>query len=503
MIDRKRNASRALPGIQGRWSGWLQPSTRSPTARVVTFSLCDEPTSGFRFEPGRGIENYLQQLDEALDRARLGAAILIGVSYSGPIAAEYAARRPERVRGLVLVSALPPDWVPNRRARFYLRAPRLLSPLFLLDSPARVLPEIRASIPQFGPAVRFMAGQLHRTSRAFVSPSRMAARLRWNEAYQFADPSAVSQPVLVITGEDGLDRVVSPHLTRRYLAALPDARHAVLPRTGHIGLLTRPAEFAELVRQFVDETLQRSFKPGTLLEGPGRGGASLVTEPLREIAGPAGPLETLLDLPAGEPHAPLPSSATLTRCTAGRCTQGCVSVVRKRSRRLASRCCGSTFAASDAAPARTTAGPARWTTIAPHSISWPSGFQRAAVGRWLPRSDRGSRGNAGLTTRVRRAARHRAARGSLRLRSRAVEPTGEVRDSRRARRAHLDSRHPEVLCRTVRAEELVVIEDATHLFEGKTAEVGEAVEDLLGDFDEQISSRTERNEGAEGEGSEV
>ena len=28
-----------------------------------------------------------------------------------------------------------------------------------------------------------------------------------------------------------------------------------------------------------------------------------MTEPLREIAGPAGPLETLLDLPAGEPRA--------------------------------------------------------------------------------------------------------------------------------------------------------------------------------------------------------
>ncbi len=31
-------------------------------------------------------------------------------------------------------------------------------------------------------------------------------------------------------------------------------------------------------------------------------------------------------------------------------------------------------------------------------------------------------------------------------------------------------------------KELVVIPDANHLFEGKTAEVGEAVEDLLGDY---------------------
>ena len=151
MIDRGSGTPVVLmPGIQGRWE-WMAPAVDAlaDRFRVVTFSLCDEPTSGFRFEPGRGIDNYLQQVDDALDRAGLDAAILIGVSYSGPIAAEYATRRPERVRGLVLVSALPPDWVPNRRARFYLRAPRLLSPLFLLDSPARILPEIRASLPRF------------------------------------------------------------------------------------------------------------------------------------------------------------------------------------------------------------------------------------------------------------------------------------------------------------------------------------------------------------------
>jgi 3-oxoadipate enol-lactonase len=243
-----------MPGIQGRWE-WMAPTVDAlaERCRVVSFSLCDEPTSGFSYEPDRGIDNYIAQIDEALDRAGLDDAILIGVSYSGPIAAEFAARRPDRVRGLVLVSALPPDWTPNRRARFYLRAPRLLSPLFLLDAPTRALPEIRASIPRAWPLVRFLAGQATRTLRAFLSPTRMAARLRWNEAYQFVDPSRISQPVLVITGEDDLDRVVSPALTRRYLSSLPSARHVVLQRTGHMGLLTRPAEFAEMVQHFAKE----------------------------------------------------------------------------------------------------------------------------------------------------------------------------------------------------------------------------------------------------------
>jgi pimeloyl-ACP methyl ester carboxylesterase len=90
--------------------------------------------------------------------------------------------------------------------------------------------------------------------RAFMSPSRMAARLRWTEEFQYSDVSGVAQPVLVMTGEDGLDRVVDPALTRRYLAALPTARHVVLSRTGHIGMLTKPGEFAEIIQRFADET---------------------------------------------------------------------------------------------------------------------------------------------------------------------------------------------------------------------------------------------------------
>ena len=243
-----------LPGLQGRWE-WMAPAVDAlaERCRLVTFSLCDEPTSGFAHDPERGIENYLTQIDEVFDRAGLDTAVLVGVSYTGPIAVEYAARRPGRVRGLVLVSALPPDWVPNARARFYLRAPRLLLPLFLVDAPTRAMPEIRAALPRLVDRIRFSAGQVSRVLRAYVAPTRMAARIRLSTTFQFGDPSRISQPVLVITGEDDLDRVVSPELTRRYLATIPNARHVVLPRTGHIGLLTRPAEFAEMVRRFADE----------------------------------------------------------------------------------------------------------------------------------------------------------------------------------------------------------------------------------------------------------
>jgi pimeloyl-ACP methyl ester carboxylesterase len=254
MVDRGSGAPVVLvPGIQGRWE-WMAPTVEALASRcrVLAFSLCDEPTSTFGCDAALGFENYLRQLDDALDRAGVQKATIIGVSYGGLIAAEFAARRPERVKQLILVSALPLDWTPDRRARFYLRAPKLLSPLFFVGSPARILPEIRTAIPARTARTRFLMAYGARVMRAFLSPERMARRIRWAEAHRFESPATIQAPTLVVTGEDRLDRVVPTSTTLRYVSTLRSAEHAVLARTGHIGVVTRPETFADLVSRFVD-----------------------------------------------------------------------------------------------------------------------------------------------------------------------------------------------------------------------------------------------------------
>jgi pimeloyl-ACP methyl ester carboxylesterase len=244
-----------LPGLQGRWE-WMAPAVDalSTCCRVITFSLCDEPSSGFALDPARGIENYLAQIEAALDHVGVEDVVLMGVSYAGPIATEFAVRRPHRVRALMLVSALPPDWTPDRRARFYLRAPRLLSPIFFVDAPLRAQRELRAALPRWSDRFRFAARQTATFCRCFLSPTRMATRIAWLGQFRFSDPSSLRVPALVVTGEPGLDRVVPPDLTCRYLRAMPRARHVVLPRTGHLGSCTRPREFAAIVREFLSES---------------------------------------------------------------------------------------------------------------------------------------------------------------------------------------------------------------------------------------------------------
>jgi pimeloyl-ACP methyl ester carboxylesterase len=40
--------------------------------------------------------------------------------------------------------------------------------------------------------------------------------------------------------------------TRDYLSLIPNAQHAVLEGTGHVGVVSKPREFARLVGDFVD-----------------------------------------------------------------------------------------------------------------------------------------------------------------------------------------------------------------------------------------------------------
>ena len=220
--------------------------------RVITFSLCDEPGSGFSFDETKGLNGYVDQVRDALDRAGIERAVIVGSSYGGIVASEFAARHQERVMGLVLASALPLGWRPDARARFYMRAPRLLVPVFGLMSQVRMLPEITAALP-IAARARFMLRTLLQALRTPVSPSRMARRARWTETFTYCDPSRINIPALIVTGEDQLDRVVPTVQTRQYIARLRRARHMTLKGTGHLGIVTKPQEFADLVAKFAKD----------------------------------------------------------------------------------------------------------------------------------------------------------------------------------------------------------------------------------------------------------
>ena len=239
-----------IPGIQGRWE-WMTPGVDALArrCRVITYSLCDEPSCGGSFDEETGFDCYVEQVREALDQAGVERATICGLSYGGLIACAFAARYPERTRGLVLISALPPSWTPDARVRFYLRAPRLLMPMFMLAS-LRMYREIAAAHPGAWAGAREAVRHAWNVLTHMFSPSRMARRVHLLARARLGNLAAPRVPTLVITGDHALDRVVPVTATREYLQWLPDARTVVVERTGHLGFITRPDIFADVVAPF-------------------------------------------------------------------------------------------------------------------------------------------------------------------------------------------------------------------------------------------------------------
>lgn len=254
IIDRGSGAPIVvIPGVQGRWE-WMRPAidALAERCRVITYSLADEPTSNASFDKGQGFSSYVEQVRDVLDAAGLDQAAICGVSYGGLIAAAFAARYPSRTSSLVLVSALPPAWAPDRRLRFYLRAPRLLTPVFLIGS-LRLYREIAAAGTGANQRMRLTVSHAWRALTHIFSPSRMARRARLAGTIDLRQElSSVSVPTLIITGEPQLDRVVPVASTLQYAYIWPHAKVAMIPCTGHLGLTTRPAEFARLVVPFIE-----------------------------------------------------------------------------------------------------------------------------------------------------------------------------------------------------------------------------------------------------------
>lgn len=242
-----------VPGLHGRWE-WMEPALRklSERCRVISYSLSGDFGSGHRMNGSNGFESYVLQLDEILTRTGAPSATVCGISFGGFVALRYAAQRPARVDGLVLASAPAPGWHPSPQQEKWIAKPWLSAPVFVATSPFRLWPEVRAALPTPAARFGFFARQGLRAARAPMIPSLMARRIREAQRLDFKEDCArIDVPTLVLSGDEDLDRVVPVNSTRAYASLIRSAEYHVLPRTGHIGVLTQPALFAEMVTGFV------------------------------------------------------------------------------------------------------------------------------------------------------------------------------------------------------------------------------------------------------------
>jgi pimeloyl-ACP methyl ester carboxylesterase len=248
-----------IPGIQGRWE-WMGPAIKevSKRCRVLTFSYDRTPGAGSRPDPGT-LDRIVDQVVEIMDAAGVEKAAICGVSFGGFIATRFAARFPERVTALLLVSSPTPRWAPNTTLLKYMERPLISMPLVLPAWFLRMWPEIFAAQPTLSGRAWFAWRYFTRAILSPLSVTRMAGWARLKMATDIvADCARVTAPTLLITGEPGLDKVIDLRQSADWTTLIPGTRHVTIPRTGHIGLVSKPAEFADLVCGFMKEQARAS-----------------------------------------------------------------------------------------------------------------------------------------------------------------------------------------------------------------------------------------------------
>jgi pimeloyl-ACP methyl ester carboxylesterase len=187
---------------------------------------------------------------EALDRAAITRAVVVGCSIGGYVAFEVWRRARERVGGLGLVNTRAVADAPEASAARRDLAARLLGEGsgFLVSDPPPLLSEaapqglgdrVRSWIAE-QPAAAIAAASLGMAERPDSTP----------------DLPGIDVPSLVVTA-DG-DRLIPPEVSLAMADHLPDVRTAVLSGAGHLSNLEQPSAFLGAI----DGLLERCDLPG-------------------------------------------------------------------------------------------------------------------------------------------------------------------------------------------------------------------------------------------------
>jgi pimeloyl-ACP methyl ester carboxylesterase len=236
-----------VPGLAGGWE-LLAPLALRLARRheVILASL-----RGDRGLNGRPIAEcvgtYARDLAWLIEQLRLERPTVMGVSFGGAVALEFAVEFPHRLGALIVQGA-------EARFRQVLAttiARRVLE-RYPLPSDNRFLNQffnlLHGRKPEPGPLVDFVIQRCWETDQAV-----MAARLRALETFDVSDRLwRIDVPTLVLAGTR--DVIVPVDRQRALAAAVAGARFETLPDAGHIGFLTHGQETARQVGRLLRQT---------------------------------------------------------------------------------------------------------------------------------------------------------------------------------------------------------------------------------------------------------
>jgi pimeloyl-ACP methyl ester carboxylesterase len=189
------------------------------------------------------VSDLVLYYDDLFRKLDLNGFDLVGHSFGGMVAAEYAATYPERVRKLVLIDAMG-LWDQDHPVEDHLLAsPQRRIGLQFYDADSDVVAEYltKPEDPQVAQDA-FMRQFLALASTShFIHPipeRGLRKRLR-----------RIAAPTLVLWGEE--DRLTPPVYAGEFAAAIGDARVAMVASAGHAPQLEKREEVSRLVKSFL------------------------------------------------------------------------------------------------------------------------------------------------------------------------------------------------------------------------------------------------------------
>lgn len=246
---------------------------------VVAAEMVDLPGFGFSPPPHDGdysLSAHCRVVEGLILGLGRGPVHLLGNSMGGAVATRVAARRPDLVRTLTLVSPAMPDLKPQVTAlpTAMMAIPGFAAALGRVTRNMTAEQRTRVSValcfghPELLPAdvfadfaaeykrrmgLPYMADAFTRSARGVVaSYLQRGPRSLWRQA------AAVQAPTLLVYGRR--DKLVDSRIARRAQATFPDPRLVLVPDSGHVAMLEHPRVVGRAFRDLVDEPA-RSILP--------------------------------------------------------------------------------------------------------------------------------------------------------------------------------------------------------------------------------------------------
>ncbi len=264
-----------LGGSSTNWTDLMdllsRPVQGRPEARVLACTALDLPGFGLSPPPRNGdysIDGHATAVIELIEALGGEPVHLISNSMGGAISTRVAARRPDLVRTLSMVSPALPDLRPRplpmrlalaaipgvgstiirwaRKLPAELRTDRALRDVYTdpgVVHPSRRREEIEEVLRR--DTLIYAPHALIMSARSLVTEYfKVGRKSLWR------DVASISAPALILHGSH--DRLVNPVMAGKAARAFPMARVLVLPGVGHVAMMERPAQVAAEIRAFLD-----------------------------------------------------------------------------------------------------------------------------------------------------------------------------------------------------------------------------------------------------------